>query len=88
MEIAINPNGLNSTEPSTPATLSLPSLPVSLPVLGSGFKVKPYLQVSNVFWWLNLVRFYSSYKILYPKRKIESYSIMGTIISPNKILLN
>ena len=26
-------------------------------------------------------------KILYPKRRIESYSIMGTIVSPNKILL-
>ena len=25
--------------------------------------------------------------ILYPKRRIESYSIMGTIVSPNKILL-
>ena len=39
------------------------------------------------FWWLNLVRLYSLYKILYPKRRIESYSILGTIISPNKILL-
>ena len=33
------------------------------------------------FWWLNLIR------LLYPKRRIESYSIMGTIVSPNKILL-
>ena len=39
------------------------------------------------FWWLNPVRLYSLYKILYPKRRIESYSIMGTIVSPNKILL-
>ena len=27
------------------------------------------------------------YKILYPKRRIESYSITGTLVSPNKILL-
>ena len=40
-----------------------------------------------VFWWLNLVRLYSLCKILYPKRRIESYSIMGTIVSPTKILL-
>ena len=39
------------------------------------------------FWWLNLVRLYSLYKILYPKRRIFSYSIMHTIVSPNKILL-
>ena len=44
-------------------------------------------QMSSVFWWLNLVRLYSLYNILYPKRRIESYSILGTIISPNKILL-
>ena len=25
--------------------------------------------------------------MLYPKRRIESYSMMGTIVSPNKILL-
>ena len=30
--------------------------------------------------------FYSSYKILYPKRRSYSYSILGTIIPPNKIL--
>ena len=29
----------------------------------------------------------SCYKILYPKRRIESYFIMGTIVSPNKKLL-
>ena len=34
----------------------------------------------------NLVRSYTLYKILYPKRRIETY-IMGTIVSPNKILL-
>ena len=28
------------------------------------------LQVSSVFWWLNLVRLYSLYKMLYPKRRI------------------
>ena len=39
------------------------------------------------FWWLNPVRFYSLYKIRYPKRRIESYSIMGTIVSPNKPLI-
>ena len=38
------------------------------------------------FGWLNPVRSYSLNKILYPKRRIESYSIMGTIVSPNKIL--
>ena len=42
--------------------------------------------MSSVFW-LNLVRRYSLHKILCPKRRIESYSIMGTIVSPNKILL-
>ena len=31
--------------------------------------------------------FDSLYKILYPKRRIESYSILGTLVSPNKILL-
>ena len=25
------------------------------------------------------------YKILYPKRRIESYSILGTMVSPDKI---
>ena len=30
---------------------------------------------------------YSLYKILYPKRRIESYSILGTIKSLNKMLL-
>ena len=28
------------------------------------------------------------HKILYPKRRIESYCMMGTIVSPNKILLS
>ena len=35
--------------------------------------------------WLNLVRLYSLYKMLYPKGRTESYSIMGTMVSPNKI---
>ena len=30
---------------------------------------------------------YPLYKILYTKKRIESYSIMRTIIPPNKILL-
>ena len=41
--------------------------------------------MNSVFWWLNLVRLYSLYKILYPKRRIKSYSILGTIVSPKKI---
>ena len=41
--------------------------------------------MSSVFWGLNLVRLYSLYKILYLKRRIESYSILGTTIL--KILL-
>ena len=43
--------------------------------------------MNNFFWWLNLVRFHSLYKILYPKGRIESYSIMSTRVSPNKVLL-
>ena len=43
------------------------------------------LQLGSVFWWLSPVRLYSLYNILYPKRRIESYSIIGTIVSPNKI---
>ena len=47
-----------------------------------------YIYIYMFFaWWLNLVRLYSLYKILYPQRRIESYSIMGTIVPPNKILL-
>ena len=45
------------------------------------------IHVSRAFWWLNLVRSYSLYKIPYPKRRIESYSRLGTIVSPNKRLL-
>ena len=46
----------------------------------------PEIGTSEVtfFWWLNLVRFYSASKILYPKRRIESYSIFGTIVSPKQ----
>ena len=40
------------------------------------------------FWWLNLVRLYSLCKILYPKGGYNLIqSVMGTIVSPNKILL-
>ena len=42
--------------------------------------------MSNVFWWLNLVRLYSLCQKLCPKRRIESYSTLGTTVSPNKIL--
>ena len=34
------------------------------------------------FWWLNLVRLYSLYKIQYPKRGYIPYSILGTVVSP------
>ena len=34
------------------------------------------------------MRLCSLYKILYPKRRIYSYSILGAIVSPNKIPLN
>ena len=44
--------------------------------------------MSSVFLGgLNPERLYSLYEILYPKRKIESYSLLGTIVSPNKMLL-
>ena len=39
------------------------------------------------FLWLNPVRLYSLHEILYPKTRIESYSILGTIVSQNKIPL-
>ena len=46
--------------------------------------VQHICHVSNVFfWWLNLVRLYPLYKVLYPKRRIQSYSIMGTIVPLN-----
>ena len=55
---------------------------------GGGGRGMQDSHMSNVvFGWLNLLRLYSFYKILYPKRRIESYSIMGTIVVPNKILL-
>ena len=38
------------------------------------------------FWWLKLVRLHALHKILYPKRRIKSYSILGTIVSPSKML--
>ena len=40
--------------------------------------------MSSVSLVVNLVRLYSLYKILYPERRVESYSIMGTIVSPKK----
>ena len=42
------------------------------------------VMLSSVFWWLNLVRLYPVYKIVYPKRRIQSCSLLGTIVSPNK----
>ena len=42
--------------------------------------------MSNVFLVVKPGKIYSLYGILYRKR-IESYSAMGTIVSPNKILL-
>ena len=48
----------------------------------SGIRVLRCILVVETNGWLNLVRLYSLYKILYPKRRIESYSIMGTIIPP------
>ena len=70
--------GGGSTQPITLHTPERTQVPVYLPCLR---------HLSNVFWWLNLVRLYSLYKILYPKRRKESYSILGIIVSPNKILL-
>ena len=52
---------------------------------GSGMQSQGHLVA--VFWWSNLVRLHSLYKILYLKRRLESYSILGTQASPNKILL-
>ena len=45
-----------------------------------------YDQLSSVFLVVKPSKFISLYKILYPKRRIKSYSILGTIVSPNKIL--
>ena len=36
--------------------------------------------MSSVFLRLNPVGLYPLYRILYPKRRIESYSILGTIV--------
>ena len=47
----------------------------------------PLNLLSSVFLVLHIVRLYSLYRILYPRRRIESYSILGTIVSPNNILL-
>ena len=46
------------------------------------------LPLGDVFFgWLDLVRLNSLHKIRYPKRRIESYSIVSIIVSPNKIRL-
>ena len=46
-----------------------------------------FSQVSSVFLVVEPSKIIFLYKILYPKRRIESYPIVGTIVSPNKILL-
>ena len=38
------------------------------------------VHMSSVFWWLNPIRLYSLYKNTIPNRRIESYSILGTIV--------
>ena len=40
------------------------------------------------FLWLNLIRLYSFFKILYLKRRIEFYRIFGTTVAPNRRILN
>ena len=57
-------------------------------LLGSqlpGARLYHTAHLSNVFWWLKPVGLYSLYRIQHPKRRIGSYSLMGTIVSPNKI---
>ena len=44
-------------------------------------------RVSSVFLVVEPSEIIFLYKIRYPKRRIESYSIMGTIVSPDKVLL-
>ena len=46
-----------------------------------GYLISQHTHEQRFFWWLNPARLYPLYKILYPKRRIESYSILGTIIS-------
>ena len=45
-------------------------------------------QLSNVFFVVKPSQIVFLTKILYPKRRIESYCLLGTIVSPNRILLN
>ena len=49
------------------------------------FLTSPHM--SSVFWWLNPVRLCSLHENTITKRRNESYPILGTIVSPNKILL-
>ena len=44
-------------------------------------------KMSSVFLVLEPSKVIFLYRMLYPKRRIESYSILGTIVSPNKILV-
>ena len=48
---------------------------------------EPQPQLGRSHETIPAVRLYSLYEILYPKRRIESYSILGTIVSANQILL-
>ena len=50
-------------------------------------QTEPVLYRSNVVLVVEPCKIIFPYKLLYPKRRMESYSIMGTIVSPNKILL-
>ena len=69
------------------STITVQVLPDGWNRVAAYHNVGSTLHLSSVFWWLNLVRLQSSYEILYPKRRIESSSILSTIVSPNKILL-
>ena len=55
--------------------------------LWQGGALGSMIQVSRVFLVVEPSNIIFLDKILYPKRRIESYSIMGTIVVPNKILL-
>ena len=43
--------------------------------------------MSSVFLVVKPSKILFLYEILYSKRRIESYSMLGTIVSPNEILL-
>ena len=73
-----------SSEPDPPASGSLRhALRLSL---SPPLNCIRSIHVRSVFGWLNLVTLYSLQKILYPKRRIYSYSLLGTVVSPDKIL--